>query len=83
MLFSQEFRSYTLLLKQKSTTKRRRKHLRHLPLLLVKKQNGKVMVPQAEGTDCGSEQCMVYKEVDKMVEFGDKQPWVSTVDSWW
>lgn len=52
-----------------------------LSLLLVKKQNGREMELQVEGMDCDLKQYMVYKEVDKMVGFEDKQPWVSTVDS--
>lgn len=52
-----------------------------LSLLPVKKQNGREMELQAEGMDCDLKQCMVYKEVDKMVGFEDKQPWVLTVDN--
>lgn len=52
-----------------------------LPLLPVKKQNGREMEQQVEGMDYDLELCTVYKEVDKMVESEDKQPWVSMVDS--
>ena len=55
----------------------------NLPPLPAKKQNERETVPLAEGMGCDSEQYTVYKEVGKTVAFGDKRPWVSTVDSWW